>query len=139
MLFRSPALSGTPLWFWGLLIVGGVTMLVGAIFAIGKYDIKALLAYATVSQLGILTMLLAFDAETAAVAVIVGFLAHALYKGALFLVAGIVDHATGTRDLRRLAGLLRAMPLTGLAALLSILSMAGLPPFFGFLAKELLL
>ena len=134
-----PALSGTPLWFWGLLLFGGATMLIGAIFAIGNYDIKALLAYATVSQLGILTMLLAFNAETAVLAVIVGVLAHALYKGPLFLVAGIVDHATGTRDLRRLAGLLRAMPFTGVAALLGALSMAGLPPFFGFVAKELLL
>jgi len=134
-----PALSDTPLWFWGLLIFGGITMLIGAIFAIGNYDIKALLAYATVSQLGILTMLLAFGSEYAVLAVVVGVLAHALYKGPLFLVAGIVDHATGSRDMRRLAGLLRAMPLTGVVALLGILSMAGLPPTFGFLAKELLL
>ena len=134
-----PALSDTPLWFWGLLIFGGITMLVGAIFTIGNYDIKGLLAYATVSQLGILTMLLAFDSEYAVLAVVVGVLAHALYKGPLFLVAGIVDHATGSRDVRRLAGLLRAMPLTGVVALLGIVSMAGLPPTFGFLAKELLL
>lgn len=134
-----PALSDSPLWFWGLLIFGGITMLIGAIFALGNYDIKALLAYATVSQLGILTMLLAFDSEYAVLAVVVGILAHALYKGPLFLVAGIVDHATGSRDIRRLAGLLRAIPLTGVVGLLGIVSMAGLPPTFGFLAKELLL
>lgn len=134
-----PALSDTPLWFWGLLIFGGITMLIGAFFAMGNYDIKALLAYATVSQLGILTLLLAFGSEYAVLAVAVGILAHALYKGPLFLVAGIVDHATGTRDIRRLAGLLRAIPLTGVVGLLGIVSMAGLPPTFGFLAKELLL
>lgn len=134
-----PALSDTPLWFWGLLIFGGITMLIGAFFAIGKYDIKALLAYATISQLGILTMLLAFGTKYAVLAVVVGILAHALYKGPLFLVAGIVDHATGTRDMRRLAGLLRVIPLTGVVAVLGIVSMAGLPPTFGFLAKELLL
>lgn len=134
-----PALSDTPLWFWGLLIFGGITMLIGAFFAIGNYDIKALLAYATISQLGILTMLLAFGSEYAVLAVVVGILAHALYKGPLFLVAGIVDHATGTRDMRRLAGLLRAIPLTGVVAVLGIVSMAGLPPTFGFLAKETLL
>lgn len=134
-----PALSDSPLWFWGLLLFGGITMLIGAVFAIGQYDIKALLAYATVSQLGILTMLLAFDSEYAVLAVVVGILAHALYKGPLFLVAGIVDHATGSRDIRRLAGLLRAIPLTGVVGLLGIVSMAGLPPTFGFLAKELLL
>ena len=134
-----PALSDTPLWFWGLLIFGGITMLIGAFFAIGNYDIKALLAYATVSQLGILTMLLAFGSEYAVLAVVVGILAHALYKGPLFLVAGIVDHATGSRDMRRLAGLLRAIPLTGIVAVLGIISMAGLPPTFGFLAKETLL
>ncbi|HRJ40491.1 MAG: DUF4040 domain-containing protein [Caldilineaceae bacterium] len=134
-----PALSDTPLWFWGLLIFGGITMLIGAFFAIGNYDIKALLAYATVSQLGILTMLLAFSSEYAVLAVVVGILAHALYKGPLFLVAGIVDHATGSRDIRRLAGLLRAIPLTGVVGVLGIVSMAGLPPTFGFLAKETLL
>ncbi len=97
-----PTLSDSPLWFWTLLIVGGITMLLGAISAIRYYDMKALLAYATVSQLGVLVMLLAFQGEEAYIAVAVGILAHALYKGPLFMVAGIVDHATGTRDLRRL-------------------------------------
>ena len=134
-----PGMSESPLWFWSLFICGGITMVLGAVSAIRYYDMKALLANATLSQLGILVMLLAFNTEAAYVAVVVGTLAHALYKGPLFLVAGIVDHATGTRDLRRLAGLLRAMPLVGITALLAGLSMAGIPPTFGFVAKEYLL
>ncbi|MCB0045595.1 MAG: DUF4040 domain-containing protein [Caldilineaceae bacterium] len=134
-----PALSGTSLWFWTLLITGGVTMLLGAVSALRYYDLKAVLAYATVSQLGILVMLLAFDSSLAYKAVIVGILGHALYKGPLFLIAGIVDHATGSRDLRRLAGLARAMPWVAVAAGLAALSMAGIPPTLGFLAKETLL
>ncbi|MCC6458168.1 MAG: DUF4040 domain-containing protein [Caldilineaceae bacterium] len=134
-----PALSDHPIWFWGLLLVGGTTMVVGAVLSVGQYDIKALLAYATVSQLGVFVMLLAFRDPTAHTALIVGILAHALYKGSLFMVAGIIDHATGTRDLRRLANLSRHLPLLTLVALLAGLSMAGLPPMFGFIAKELLI
>ena len=134
-----PALSDNPIWFWALLIVGGITMLLGAISALRYFDMKALLAYATVSQLGILVFLLAFDSEMAFTAVAVGILAHALYKGPLFLVAGIVDHATGTRDLRRLSGLFKAVPVLGVTAVLAGLSMAGIPPLLGFLAKETLL
>jgi multicomponent Na+:H+ antiporter subunit A len=134
-----PGLHDHPLWFWTLLIVGGVTMLLGAISALGYYDMKALLAYATVSQLGVFTLLLAFGTEEAYYAVVVGILAHALYKGPLFLLAGIIDHATGSRDLRRLANLSRSLPLVTGVALLAGLSMAGIPPLFGFLAKETLL
>ena len=134
-----PALSDHPLWLWSLLTFGGVTMLLGAVVAVRHWDIKALLAYATVSQLGVLTTLLAFRSEAAMVAVVVGILAHALYKGPLFLVAGIVDHATGTRNLRRLAGLRHSLPVTSAVAVLAGLSMAGFPPLFGFVAKEALL
>lgn len=134
-----PALADDPRWFWALLLVGGITMLVGAITAMGQYDIKALLAYATVSQLGILVMLLAFNSKEAVTAVAVGILAHALYKGPLFLLAGIIDHATGTRDLRQLGHLRRDLPLVTAVGLLAGLSMAGIPPLFGFLAKETLL
>src|SRR5690606_24463996 len=119
--------------FWALFVVGGVTMLVGALIALRQYDLKAILAYATVSQLGVLVMLLAFNTQAAATAAVLGILAHALYKGPLFMVAGIVDHATGTRDIRKLAGLLRKLPLLGAAALLAGVSMAGLIPTFGFL------
>lgn len=134
-----PALSGHPMWLWALLIFGGTTMLVGAIAAVRHWDMKALLAYATVSQLGILTTLLAFRSEAALLVVVVGILAHALYKGPLFLVAGIVDHATGVRDLRKLAGLRHSLPVTSAVALLAALSMAGIPPLFGFVSKEALL
>lgn len=134
-----PAMSESPLWFWALLITGGITMLLGAVSAIRYYDMKALLAYATVSQLGVLVMLLAFQGEEAYIAVAVGILAHALYKGPLFMVAGIVDHATGTRDLRRLANLARPLLWVTVTATLAGISLAGIPPSFGFLAKETLL
>ncbi len=134
-----PALSEHPMWLWSLLIFGGITMLIGAITAVQYWDMKALLAYATVSQLGVLTTLLAFRSEAALLAVVVGILAHALYKGPLFLVAGIVDHATGSRDLRKLAGLRHSLPATSAVAIIAALSMAGLPPLFGFVAKEALL
>lgn len=134
-----PALSHSTLWFYLLFCFGCITMLLGAISALRYYDLKRGLAYATVSQLGILVLLLAFEGEAAYAAVVVGILAHALYKGPLFMIAGIVDHATATRDLRRLAGLWSAMPWVGGAALLAGLSLAGIPPFFGFLAKETLL
>ncbi len=134
-----PALSEHPMWLWSLLIFGGITMLIGAMTAVRHWDMKALLAYATVSQLGVLTTLLAFRSEAALLAVVVGILAHALYKGPLFLVAGIVDHATGFRDLRKLAGLRQSLPVTSAVAIIAALSMAGLPPLFGFVAKEALL
>jgi NADH:ubiquinone oxidoreductase subunit 5 (subunit L)/multisubunit Na+/H+ antiporter MnhA subunit len=134
-----PALSDSPLWFWSLLIGGGITMVLGAASALRYYDLKAILAYATVSQLGVLVLLLAFPTEKATIAVTVGILAHALYKGPLFLVAGIIDHATGTRDIRRLANLRRALPWVTATAVLAAVSMAGLPPSFGFLSKEVLL
>ena len=131
-----PALSEHPLWFWALFVIGGVTMLLGASSALRYYDLKAILAHATVSQLGVLVMLLAFTSEKAAVAVVLGILAHALYKGPLFLIAGIIDHATGTRDIRQLAGLGRKLPLVAATVVLAGISMAGLLPTFGFVAKE---
>lgn len=134
-----PALHDSDLWFWALLLAGGTTMLLGAFSAFRYYDLKAILANATVSQLGILVMLLAFHSEYAYLAVIVGILAHALYKGPLFMLAGIIDHAMETRDIRRLANLRAVMPWATAVALLATFSMAGFPPFFGFLAKETLL
>jgi multicomponent Na+:H+ antiporter subunit A len=132
-------LGHDPLWFWSLFTVGGITMLVGGVSAIRYRDMKALLAYATVSVLGILVFLLAFPEPIAVTAVVVTVLAHALYKAPLFLTAGIVDHAMGTRDLRYLAGLARLMPFVAATAALAATSMAGMPPTFGFLSKELLL
>ncbi|MCL6510327.1 MAG: DUF4040 domain-containing protein [Anaerolineae bacterium] len=134
-----PALGGTDLWFWLLSGVGLATMLIGAYVGFKQNDLKALLAYSTVSQLGVLVMLIGQDTEIAFKALVISILAHALYKSALFLVTGIVDHETGTRDLRELGGIWRAMPATFAIATIAALSMAGLPPLFGFLAKETLL
>lgn len=135
----NPALGFTETWFWTLTLVGLVTMLVGAYLGFKQNDIKALLAYSTISQLGILVILIGQDNPSGYKALVIGILAHALYKSALFMVAGIVDKKCGTRDLRRLGGLARVMPYTFAVATLAALSMAGLPPLFGFLAKETLL
>jgi multicomponent K+:H+ antiporter subunit A len=135
----NPALGFTEEWFWLLTVVGIVTMLVGAYLGLKQNDLKAVLAYSTISQLGILVMLLGQDDKYAYKAMVIGVLAHALYKSALFMAAGIVDHEAGTRDLRHLGGLRRVMPITFGVTLLAALSMAGLPPLFGFLAKETLL
>ncbi len=135
----NPVLGSTESWYWLLTVVGMVTMIAGAYLGLKQNDLKALLAYSTISQLGILVVLIGQDVAEASKALVIGVLAHALYKSALFLVAGIVDHETGTRDIRRLGGLWRVMPFTFAAGLVAALSMAGLPPLFGFLAKETLL
>ncbi len=135
----NPALGQTETWFWLLTGFGLITMLAGAYLGLKQNDLKALLAYSTVSQLGVMVMLIGDDTSAAFKALVVSVVAHALYKSALFLTVGIVDHEAGTRDLRRLGGLRRAMPLTFVVGTLAALSMAGLPPMFGFLAKETLL
>jgi multicomponent K+:H+ antiporter subunit A len=135
----NPALGFTDLWFWLLSLVGLTTMLAGAYLGLKQNDLKALLAYSTISQLGVLVVLIGQDTEIAFKALVIGVLAHALYKSALFLVVGIVDHEAGSRDLRRLGGLVRAMPFSFAVGGVAALSMAGLPPLFGFLAKETLL
>ncbi len=135
----NPALGGTDLWFWLLSSVGLVTMLTGAYSALRENDLKGILAYTTVSQLGALTMLVGQETELAFKALVIGLIAHATYKSSLFMVAGIIDHETGTRDLRELGGLGGRMPLSFAVALIAGLSMAGLPPLFGFLAKETLI
>jgi multicomponent Na+:H+ antiporter subunit A len=132
----SPALGGTDPWLVALCAVGTVSLLTGAIGALGQDDLKRVLAYSTVSVLGLLTLLLGLGTPIAARAFAVTLLAHALYKATLFLVAGNVDHATGTRSIARLGGLRRAMPWTAGAAWIAGISMAGAPPLFGFLAKE---
>jgi multicomponent Na+:H+ antiporter subunit A len=134
----SPTLNGTPEWIAIVTTVGGVTMVMGAYVAFRHTDLKRMLAYSTVSVLGLLTMLLGLSDPRATTAAVVYLMAHALYKGALFLVAGAVDHGTGTRDITRLGGLRHAMPVTMLAAVAAALSMGGFPPLFGFIAKEML-
>jgi multisubunit Na+/H+ antiporter MnhB subunit len=134
-----PVLGDTPLWQNGLLAVGLITMLMGAAFALRQRDLKAALAYATISQLGIFVALISLPEGEGLKAALVGILAHGLYKAALFMMVGAVDHAAGTRQLDKLSGLARNMPGWAVIAVLAGLSMAGLPPLLGFVAKESLL
>jgi multicomponent Na+:H+ antiporter subunit A len=133
----SPIFAGTDLWLWLVGGAGAITMVLAAFLAIHQTDLKRLLAYSTVSALGIMTFLLGIGSEHAVNAAMTFLLGHALYKGTLFLVAGILDHETGMRDASRLSGLRTAMPITMVAAALAAFSMAALPPFFGFIGKEL--
>ncbi len=132
----TPIVGGTMLWTGSIMVVGTVTMVVGAARALLETDLKRVLAYSTISALGILMLLFAIGTPVAVAAGLAYLLAHACYKGALFLVAGAVEHETGVRDVLRLAGLRRAMPVTALAAGLAAASMAGIPFFAGFIAKE---
>ena len=134
-----PVLSGTPEWFYLVTGIGLVTMVLGAWIALFRDDLKSLLAYSTVSQLGLITMLLGFGTPAAALAAMFHIVNHATFKAALFMVAGIVDHEAGTRSITRLGGLRRLMPVTFVIATVAALSMAGIPPLNGFLSKELML
>ncbi|MFV0414940.1 MAG: putative monovalent cation/H+ antiporter subunit A [Chthoniobacterales bacterium] len=134
----NPILGGTPLWSMLLIGFGMLTMLTGAILSVGQIDLKKLLAYSTVSALGTLVMLLGVGSELAIEAAALYLVVHSLYKGALFMIAGGVDHETGTRDVSKLGGLFRSMPLTAAVAGIAALSMCGIPPALGFLSKELM-
>lgn len=134
-----PVLSGTDAWFYIVATTGLVTMLIGAIIANFKDDLKALLAFSTVSHLGLITMLLGIGTPYAAMAAVFHIINHATFKAALFMTAGIVDHETHTRDIKRLGGLRHLMPITFVIATIASLSMAGIPPFNGFLSKEMML
>ena len=133
-----PTCAEAELWMPLVTGAGAATLLIGATMAYGQTILKRLLAYTTVGALGAMTMLLGLGTPHAAKAVVTFLLAHALYKATLFLVAGIIDHETGEKDVKKLGGLRRAMPFTSAAGGLAALSMMGLPPFFGFLGKELL-
>jgi len=134
----SPHFGGTPGWNETLMTFGGITMLIGALWALVQTDLKKVLAYTTISALGLLVMALGMGTTLAVQGSMVFLLAHACYKGALFMVAGNVDHGTGSRDVDRLGGLFGVMRWTGGAGLLAAFSMAGFPLFLGFLGKELL-
>jgi multicomponent K+:H+ antiporter subunit A len=134
-----PVLAGTEAWFLIVSMVGLTTMLVGAWISLFKDDLKAILAYSTVSHLGLMTMLLGIGTPMAAVVAVFHILNHATFKAALFMSAGIVDHEAGTRDIKRLGGLLRLMPISAALALFAAGSMAGLPLLNGFLSKEMML
>jgi multicomponent Na+:H+ antiporter subunit A len=133
----GPVLNGTDLWFYAVGSVGVATMLLGGYLALLQTDLKRLLAYSTVSALGLLTLLIGLGSPHALQAAVVLLLAHGLYKGTLFLVAGALDHETGTRDITQLGGLSPTMKITAIGAGLAALSMAGLPPLFGFISKEM--
>jgi len=132
----NPVLGETVAWETILPLFGGATLLVGTLLAVRQTDLKLMLAYTTVASLGLLVMLTGFGTEKAIEGAVLYLVAHSLFKGALFMVAGNVDHEAGTRDVTRLGGLMAAMPITFGAAILAALSMGGLPPFVGFLAKE---
>jgi multicomponent K+:H+ antiporter subunit A len=134
-----PVLAGTDAWFYIVATTGLVTMVLGALIALFKDDLKALLAFSTVSHLGLLTMLLGFGTQAAAVAAVFHIINHLTFKAALFMTAGIVDHETHTRDIKRLGGLRHLMPITFLIGTVAALSMAGIPLFNGFLSKEMML
>lgn len=134
----SPVLGDTALWQGTLITFGGLTFLTGVILGIRQTDLKQILAYTTVASLGLLVMLTGVGTPYAIAGAVLYLFAHALFKGGLFMVAGAIDHETGTREIDLLGGLMRKMPITFVAALLACLSMAGLPPFIGFVAKEVL-
>ena len=134
----QPALGGTEAWTFWVGGIGAATLLTGALMAAGQVYLKRLLAYTTVAALGGMIMLIGLGTPAAAKAVAVFILAHALYKAALFLVAGAIDHATGEKNINNLGGLFSKMPLTGTAAFTAALSMAGIPLTFGFIGKEMM-
>ncbi len=134
----SPALGGIAIWDNSIIAVGALTALTGACLALPQVDLKKILAYSTVSALGTMVMLLGCGTPGTTTAAIVFLLCHALYKAALFLMAGAVDHCAGTRDLRQLGGLARVMPWLAFAAVIAAMSKVGLPPASGFVAKELM-
>jgi len=132
-----PVLAGTESWFLIVSITGILTLLVGAYMALFKHDLKGLLAYSTVSHLGLITLLLGMGSELAAVAAIFHVINHAIFKASLFMAAGIIDHETGSRDMRQLNGLWKYMPQTATLAMVASASMAGVPLLNGFLSKEM--
>jgi multicomponent K+:H+ antiporter subunit A len=132
-----PVLSGTELWFWLVGGAGATTLLLGAYIAMFQNDLKRVLAYSTVSHLGLITLLFGLNSPLAAVAGVFHIMNHGTFKASLFMAAGIVDHETGTRDIRRLNGLMRSMPRTGTLALVASGAMAGVPLLNGFLSKEM--
>ncbi len=132
-----PALEGTDLWFWVISGAGGATLLIGAFSATFQRDLKGVLAYSTISHLGLITLLLGMSSELALIAAVFHMMNHATFKASLFMAAGIVDHETGTRDIKRLSGLAHLMPITATVATVAAGAMAGVPLLNGFLSKEM--
>src|SRR3954451_14993974 len=132
-----PALGGTNEWLWLVGSVGPITFVLGAFIAIFQQDLKGLLAYSTISHLGLITLLIGLDTPIGQVAAIFHIMNHATFKASLFMAAGIIDHETGTRDIRRLSGLRKFMPITATLAMVAAAAMAGVPLLNGFQSKEM--
>jgi multicomponent K+:H+ antiporter subunit A len=132
-----PALAGTDGWFYAVGGAGAATLVYAAYIALHKHDFKGLLAYSTVSHLGLIALLLGLDTPLSTVAAVFHIINHAIFKASLFMAAGIVDHECGTRDMRRVNGLFRRMPVTATLAIVAAGSMAGVPLLNGFLSKEM--
>tara|TARA_A100001391_G_scaffold131718_1_gene90947 strand:- start:59643 stop:62441 length:2799 start_codon:yes stop_codon:yes gene_type:complete len=132
-----PMLAGTDLWFDVVSLAGMITLLWGAAAALFQHDLKGLLAYSTISHLGLITLLFGLNTELAAVAAVFHIINHATFKASLFMAAGIIDHETGTRDMRRINGLWKYMPYTAVLAMVASAAMAGVPLLNGFLSKEM--
>lgn len=132
-----PALAGTDLWFDIVTLAGMATLLWGALVALFQHDLKGLLAYSTISHLGLITLLFGLNSPLAAVAAVFHIINHATFKASLFMAAGIIDHETGTRDMRRINGLWKYMPYTAVLAMVASAAMAGVPLLNGFLSKEM--
>jgi multicomponent Na+:H+ antiporter subunit A len=134
----NPVLGGTDIWHYSISLFGVLTMFIGAYLAISQTDLKKILAYTTISALGILMLLIGIDTNMSLKAASVFIIVHALYKAALFTITGIIDKSAGTRDLSKLSNLFNPLPVVTIAALFSLFSMSGLPPFLGFIGKELI-
>ena len=132
-----PVLSGTDAWTWWVGGVGLTTFLLGAVLALFKHDLKGLLAYSTISHLGLITALFGIGTPLAALAGVFHIINHAIFKAGLFMAAGIIDHECGTRDMRRINGLWHYMPHTATLAMVASAAMAGVPLANGFLSKEM--
>ncbi|MGL4668693.1 MAG: monovalent cation/H+ antiporter subunit A [Saezia sp.] len=132
-----PVLSGTDEWFYLVAGSGVITLLLGGYAAFFQNDLKAVLAYSTISHLGLITLLLGLGSQAAAVAAVFHTINHAIFKASLFMAAGIIDHETGTRDIRKLSGLMKSMPITGALCFVASAAMAGVPLLNGFLSKEM--
>lgn len=135
----TPAFHATPAWNVLLICTGLFTAALGALFAVQQTDLKKLMAYSTVSQLGLVVSAIGVGTEIAVAAAVLHVIAHALFKSGLFMMVGVVDHAAGTRDMRRLPPLWREMPVSFTVTVLGAASMAGIPPLLGFVSKEGLL
>lgn len=147
----TPIFGGHQEWFWTITITGLITLFIGSLKAVRQSDLKALLAFSTISQIGLIMTLLGIGSIAlnsqysgssllfagATVAAIFHLINHSIFKGCLFMMIGILDHETGTRDIRRLGGLIHIMPVSFTLTLIGAFSMAGLPPFSGFLSKEM--